>query len=90
MISAAFDLHEPQLRMKAYRYAYPGLMAGILASYCAFLLKRQTGVWRARIRDEVYLIGERLHNFGEGGRSVREAARRGVGVRMERADVEIH
>jgi E3 ubiquitin-protein ligase MARCH6 len=90
MINVAFDLREPQLRMKAYRYAYPGLMAGVLASYCAFLLKRQMGVWRARIRDEVYLIGERLHNFGEGGRSVRAPAQRGIEVRMERADVEIH
>lgn len=35
--------------------------------------------WRARIRDEAYLIGERLHNFGERKpkvRSVMSEARR--------------
>lgn len=31
--------------------------------------------WRQRIRDEVYLIGERLHNFGE-----RKVVRVGRGV----------
>ena len=91
MINVILDVQEPELRMRVYRYAYPGLMAGVLASYCALLLKRQIGVWRVRIRDEVYLIGERLHNFGEGGKSVRAVAmQRGVGVGMERVDVEIH
>jgi E3 ubiquitin-protein ligase MARCH6 len=90
-INAILDLQEPELRMKVYRYAYPGLMAGVLASYSAVLLKRQIGLWRVRIRDEVYLIGERLHNFGEGGKSARAVARqRGVGVGIERVDVEIH
>jgi E3 ubiquitin-protein ligase MARCH6 len=91
MANAIVGVQEPELRMKLYRYAYPGLMAGVLATYCAVLLKRQIGVWRVRIRDEVYLIGERLHNFGEGGKSASAVARqRGVGVGMERMDVDIH
>jgi E3 ubiquitin-protein ligase MARCH6 len=90
MINAALGVHEQELRTKLYRYAYPGLMVGVLTSYCTLLLKKQIGVWRARIRDEVYLIGERLHNFGEGGKSVRAVAQRGVGVGMERMDVEMH
>ncbi|KAF2485130.1 hypothetical protein BDY17DRAFT_97138 [Neohortaea acidophila] len=64
-----------ELVTKAYRYSYP------LASTCGVLaltaaeLGRATSRWRARIRDEVYLVGERLHNFGEkkppaGSRSV--------------------
>jgi E3 ubiquitin-protein ligase MARCH6 len=91
MVNAIVGVQEPELRMELYRYAYPGLMAGVLATYCAVLLKRQIGVWRVRIRDEVYLIGERLHNFGEGGKSVSTVARqKGVGVGMERVDVDIH
>ena len=91
MINAFLEVQEPEQRMKVYRYAYPGLLAGVLAGYCARLLERQIGVWRIRIRDEVYLIGERLHNFGEGGKSTRGVARqRSVGVGMERMDVDIH
>ena len=91
VINTLSDVQEPEQRMKVYRYAYPGLLAGVLATYCAVLLERQVGVWRVRIRDEVYLIGERLHNFGEGGKITRAVARqRGVGVGMERVNVEIH
>ncbi|KAF2860387.1 hypothetical protein K470DRAFT_257986 [Piedraia hortae CBS 480.64] len=49
-----------------YRYAYP--LADTLVT-SAVLLKdvgRAVQKWRARIKDEVYLVGERLHNFGEG------------------------
>ena len=33
------------------------------------LLSRAFSGWRRKIRDEVYLIGERLHNFGDGKRA---------------------
>lgn len=61
-------LQEPSSEVKINRYAYPGTLAVALALYCVVLLKRQVGVWRTRIRDDVYLIGERLHNFGEAQR----------------------
>jgi E3 ubiquitin-protein ligase MARCH6 len=61
-------LGQPELQAKVYRYAYPGILGVALALHCAILLKRQVGVWRTRVRDEVYLIGERLHNFGEAQR----------------------
>jgi E3 ubiquitin-protein ligase MARCH6 len=61
-------LGQPETHAKVYRYAYPGILGVALALHCALLLKRQVGVWRTRIRDEVYLIGERLHNFGEAQR----------------------
>jgi len=61
-------LGQPDIQAKVYRYAYPGILGVALALHCALLLKRQVGVWRTRIRDEVYLIGERLHNFGEAQR----------------------
>lgn len=50
---------------RVYRYSYPGVLAlGMLvaAVWGTGLAFRR---WRLRIRDEVYLIGERLHNFGE-------------------------
>uniref|UniRef100_A0A093V5E7 RING-type E3 ubiquitin transferase n=1 Tax=Talaromyces marneffei PM1 TaxID=1077442 RepID=A0A093V5E7_TALMA len=48
-----------------YRYSYPATLAACLVMYALYLLRRQVNVWRANIRDEMYLIGERLHNFGE-------------------------
>jgi E3 ubiquitin-protein ligase MARCH6 len=71
MINAT--LRDVGLQAKVYRYAYPGITGVVLALYCAVLLKRQVGVWRTRIRDDVYLIGERLHNFGEAQRRQNKA-----------------
>jgi E3 ubiquitin-protein ligase MARCH6 len=52
-------------RSTVYRYSYPAtFMMGLLV-WIGYLLRRQIDVWRANIRDDVYLIGERLHNFGE-------------------------
>ena len=48
-----------------YRYSAPALLATALMFVGLGLVKRAFNSWRARIRDEVYLIGERLHNLGE-------------------------
>jgi len=48
-----------------YRYSYPVVFAGLLSLLAAGWLVKCVKGWRMRIRDEVYLIGERLHNFGE-------------------------
>ncbi|KAN0082289.1 hypothetical protein V8E54_003587 [Elaphomyces granulatus] len=53
------------LHSKVYRYAYPATLLVGLLMWILFLLRRQIDVWRTNIRDDVYLIGERLHNFGE-------------------------
>ena len=55
-----------------YRYAYPAVFAGVMMVVFVVKLARAMERWRNRVRDEVYLIGERLHNFGEGkgGRAV--------------------
>ncbi|KAK5108460.1 hypothetical protein LTR62_008278 [Meristemomyces frigidus] len=50
---------------KMYRYSYPVTAAVGVLLVCASELGEATSRWRARIRDEVYLVGERLHNFGE-------------------------
>ncbi|KAG7149043.1 ERAD-associated E3 ubiquitin-protein ligase doa10 like [Verticillium longisporum] len=54
-----------ELKM-VYRLAYP---AAAFSALAAVLLWSVLGVfhsWKVRIRDEAYLIGERLHNFGIG------------------------
>ena len=51
-----------------YRYVYPAVLAGCMAAIFALKLAKAVDRWRNRVRDEVYLIGERLHNFGEGKR----------------------
>lgn len=48
-----------------YRYAYPTTLLVVLSVWMVHLLLRRVAVWRTNIRDEVYLIGERLHNFSE-------------------------
>ena len=46
-------------------FSYPATLGLTGLIYFAHLLIRATGRWRMRIRDEVFLIGERLHNYGE-------------------------
>ena len=50
---------------RVYRYAYPAMMAATVAMGVAWATGKAFGRWRKRVRDEVYLIGERLHNYGE-------------------------
>ncbi|TKA54535.1 hypothetical protein B0A49_13296, partial [Cryomyces minteri] len=61
---------DPAARARVHRYAYPVCAACCGGAWAGVVLVRAVRGWRRRIRDEVYLIGERLHNFGE---------RRGVG-----------
>lgn len=58
------DLNEESQTL-VYRYVYPVVLAAVGAGYLLYLLALGVKGWRMRIRDEVYLIGERLHNFGE-------------------------
>lgn len=48
-----------------YRFAYAAFEALLICANELFSWSAATLRWRARIRDEVYLVGERLHNFGE-------------------------
>lgn len=50
---------------RIYRYSYPVTFALGLAVWLGYLIRRQVDIWRAHIRDDVYLIGERLHNFSD-------------------------
>ncbi|KAG4436650.1 hypothetical protein IFR05_007865 [Cadophora sp. M221] len=55
----------PEKHLVAYRYAYPMCFALCCIVYALFILLSWVKDWRMKIRDEVYLIGERLHNFGD-------------------------
>jgi len=48
-----------------YRYSYPAILALCMWSVSVYLLSLVLKGWKQRMRDEVYLIGGRLHNFGE-------------------------
>ena len=65
----------PEKHLLAYRYAYPMCLALCCVGFAMYILLGWVKDWRMKIRDEVYLIGERLHNFGD-----RKAAANGVSV----------
>ncbi|KAK3070731.1 hypothetical protein LTR53_009929, partial [Teratosphaeriaceae sp. CCFEE 6253] len=52
-------------RVEGYRYSYPLAAICVVLLLCAGEVGGAVRRWRARIKDEVYLVGERLHNFGE-------------------------
>ncbi|KAI8312310.1 hypothetical protein K4K59_006190 [Colletotrichum sp. SAR11_240] len=49
-----------------YRLSYPAAAFSALALMAFWSVVGVFNNWKARIRDEAYLIGERLHNFGVG------------------------
>ncbi|RDW65572.1 hypothetical protein BP5796_10264 [Coleophoma crateriformis] len=51
--------------MLIFRYSYPMLFSAVLVGMACWALVGVVRGWRQRIKDEVYLIGERLHNFGD-------------------------
>ncbi|KAL8762671.1 MAG: hypothetical protein Q9184_001378 [Pyrenodesmia sp. 2 TL-2023] len=65
LVNASLSDAEADWKGAVYRYSYPGILAlGIAAVVLDYSARAFKG-WKRRIRDEVYLIGERLHNFGE-------------------------
>jgi E3 ubiquitin-protein ligase MARCH6 len=52
-------------QVRVMRLAYPILLSCALGAWSITIVSKATERWRLRIRDEVYLIGERLHNFGD-------------------------
>jgi E3 ubiquitin-protein ligase MARCH6 len=64
-----------------YRYVYPAVLATAFCCWLGVLMVGMLQIWRSRIRDEVYLIGERLHNFGE-----RKTTGNGVGIGVRRIE----
>ncbi|KAF2398028.1 hypothetical protein EJ06DRAFT_532394 [Trichodelitschia bisporula] len=52
-------------KVRIMRWAHPFALGIVLALWIGVVTGAATERWRQRIKDEVYLIGERLHNFGE-------------------------
>ena len=76
---SAFWDADPTFHQRVYRYSYPAVLAVILLLFAAYFISIAFRGWRQRIRDEVYLIGERLHNFGERKVAGRSGGRRNGG-----------
>jgi E3 ubiquitin-protein ligase MARCH6 len=49
-----------------YRSSYPVVLAAVLAGCCIRVFRATVQRWKQGIRDEVYLVGQQLHNLGEG------------------------
>jgi E3 ubiquitin-protein ligase MARCH6 len=64
-IAVAGERFDDSQKLFAVRMAYPGLMFAACCAWFCFGVMKATARWRMKIKDEVYLIGERLHNFGE-------------------------
>ena len=47
-----------------YRYAYPFVASMVAVGMVMWEVIQAFGRWRKKVKDEVYLIGERLHNYG--------------------------
>lgn len=60
-----FYTHGGEAQSNVYRYAYPVALLFVLAMWTVHLALRRVAIWRIKLRDDVYLIGERLHNFSE-------------------------
>ncbi|KAF8455309.1 hypothetical protein BGX38DRAFT_1267228 [Terfezia claveryi] len=60
-------LHDasPKLISQTYRYSYPAVFILIVFLGVGYFFKMLMDKWKQSVRDEVYLIGERLHNHGE-------------------------
>ncbi|KAG5984992.1 hypothetical protein E4U55_002099 [Claviceps digitariae] len=58
-----------------YRHSYPAAAVTALVIKYAIGLTKVVNRWTASIRDEAYLIGERLHNFGAATAGSRKATR---------------
>ncbi|KAG5922885.1 hypothetical protein E4U42_005174 [Claviceps africana] len=58
-----------------FRYSYPAAAVTALLLKYAIGLSKVFNRWTASVRDEAYLIGERLHNFGAATAGSRKAKR---------------
>ncbi|EUC36413.1 hypothetical protein COCCADRAFT_88403 [Bipolaris zeicola 26-R-13] len=50
---------------QVWRFSFPAVGLSIVLMWASSAVVRLLVRWRLVVRDEVYLIGERLHNFGE-------------------------
>jgi len=65
-----------------YRLSFPAAALVVAAGWCLWGMVDVFRLWKVRIRDEAYLIGERLHNFGVGTGPRARRAWRASGTRL--------
>jgi E3 ubiquitin-protein ligase MARCH6 len=63
-----FNSFSKEDKLYVLRMIYPFTAGWAVWTWVGLAVARATNRWRSRIKDEVYLIGERLHNFGEASR----------------------
>jgi E3 ubiquitin-protein ligase MARCH6 len=54
-----------QTRNMVWRFSFPAVGMSLIAMWASQQVMGVLSKWRLVVKDEVYLIGERLHNFGE-------------------------
>ncbi|KAK6543975.1 hypothetical protein TWF694_000693 [Orbilia ellipsospora] len=55
----------PELSHQVYRYSYPAVLVVSVVSTGLFFLYKLFDSWKQSLRDEIYLVGEQLHNHGD-------------------------
>ena len=71
-----FRQSSPAVHSMIYRCSYPMFLMCVFLHLAVRRFQHQIGIWRVNIRDDVYLIGERLHNFRERRKDVSGVPRR--------------
>lgn len=86
LLNTFFEVEDVYQRAAIYRCSYPGSAAMVGSIYLMLAMKRRLVMWRTKIRDEVYLISERLHNYQE-TREGNAKAKSEAKIRTERVEV---
>ncbi|EWC46351.1 hypothetical protein DRE_04522 [Drechslerella stenobrocha 248] len=55
----------PELSHQIYRYSYPAVLVVSATTIGLFFIYRLFDSWKQSLRDEIYLVGEQLHNHSE-------------------------
>ena len=69
---------DKEMAMRVYRMAFPGLLWLAFTAYMMMSMKRRLESWRVKIKDEVYLVGEKLHNYVDKKERRRRAMEKGT------------
>ncbi|RCH86688.1 hypothetical protein CU098_001924, partial [Rhizopus stolonifer] len=59
----AFAIDDPILKLLIFRCAYPILFCGVCCLAAIYICWRLCKIWLRNTRDNIYLIGRKLHNF---------------------------
>lgn len=61
---------DTEMRQRVYRMAYPEILGLAIIGRGVVDGKKRLDAWRGRIRDEVYLVGEKLHNYRDSSKPI--------------------